>query len=499
MSATASGLTFEGRPPLDPHSPYIPDLAPTAGSINWQSLASGFVQKQLIHWSAEKTQGKVLIPPDRSKADIYFSCYYLDNEEQPHLVDSSYNNEKIFTFELGIAAVHRGLDAAVSSMRVGEKSLFLMKPQYCYGDKEITINGQSIPANSSLRYEIELLGYFHIQKVTEDGLITKRIINHGLGANRPNDGAVCTIKYRGKYTDGEDFHDQGNWVSGEEITVQIGYNPFILYGLEESLKNMYRQEHSIFFIQPGEYQYQPSAGPTAPTSNDALVSPNRSRTLQYEIILLHFSKGLETWQTDEEGKISYMNQWKTLGNASFNVGDYARAIKKYSKVIYSFQYDKYLSDELLARVNSIKLACFSNISLAKIKQNKPVDAIKMCNEALQIDKNHIKSLIRRAELYFSINDYDQAAADCAKAREIEPNHEIAKKLGQRIEKKVQQISQRERNMYKNMFAGSNHDNNNNDNNESNNNANNEGNSETNNSRIPSVPDEQIYHNLPRAD
>ena len=75
------------------------------------------------------------------------------------------NTENETSFIIGENKVIKGWEIAVKTMKLGEKSEFIMKPEYTYGDKQIN---EDIPPNSILIYEIELKGIHY--KNTEDSL-----------------------------------------------------------------------------------------------------------------------------------------------------------------------------------------------------------------------------------------------------------------------------------------------------------------------------------------
>eukprot|EP01135_Chromosphaera_perkinsii_P001847 Nk52_evm26s211 gene=Nk52_evmTU26s211 len=69
--------------------------------------------------------------------------------------DSSRDRNSPFEFNLGEGKVIKAWEIGLQSMRVGEKARLECKPKYAYGSQAV---GDKIPANSTLIFEIELLG-----------------------------------------------------------------------------------------------------------------------------------------------------------------------------------------------------------------------------------------------------------------------------------------------------------------------------------------------------
>ncbi len=98
------------------------------------------------------TDEKVGTGPAAKKGDTVTVNYVgtLMNGKQ---FDSSYSRNQPFTFTIGAGQVIKGWDLGVVGMKVGGKRKLVIPPDLGYGS---TAQG-SIPANSTLIFEIELL------------------------------------------------------------------------------------------------------------------------------------------------------------------------------------------------------------------------------------------------------------------------------------------------------------------------------------------------------
>ena len=99
------------------------------------------IQKKILK------KGKGATPKEGNEVEIYYIGKYEDK------IFEQTNENETFTFIIGENKVIKGWDIAVKTMQLGEKSEFIMKPEYTYGDKPVNEN---IPSNSILTYEIEL-------------------------------------------------------------------------------------------------------------------------------------------------------------------------------------------------------------------------------------------------------------------------------------------------------------------------------------------------------
>ena len=69
--------------------------------------------------------------------------------------DSSHGGEP-FEFILGAGQVIRGWDEGIAELKKGQKATLICPPEYAYGKRGAP---PDIPPNSTLKFEVEVLGY----------------------------------------------------------------------------------------------------------------------------------------------------------------------------------------------------------------------------------------------------------------------------------------------------------------------------------------------------
>jgi len=105
-----------------------------------------------------------------------------------------------FGFVLGEAEVNKGLDIGVATMQRGERSRFVLSPEFGYGEG---IPGK-IPANATLTFEVELLGWKGKTRLTLDGGVQKIVQQEGTGQKKPSLGQSVLLHYVG-HANGAEF------------------------------------------------------------------------------------------------------------------------------------------------------------------------------------------------------------------------------------------------------------------------------------------------------
>jgi FKBP-type peptidyl-prolyl cis-trans isomerase FkpA len=91
-----------------------------------------------------------------AKSGQRVSVHYTGTLTNGKKFDSSLDRGKPFSFTLGAGEVIKGWDQGVAGMKVGGKRKLTIPPELAYGSR--AVGGDLIPANSTLVFEVELLG-----------------------------------------------------------------------------------------------------------------------------------------------------------------------------------------------------------------------------------------------------------------------------------------------------------------------------------------------------
>ena len=83
------------------------------------------------------------------------TVHYTGRLENGTKFDSSVDRGQPFKFTIGVGQVIKGWDEGVSTMKVGGERKLIIPPALGYGDRGA---GSSIPPNSTLIFDVELLG-----------------------------------------------------------------------------------------------------------------------------------------------------------------------------------------------------------------------------------------------------------------------------------------------------------------------------------------------------
>lgn len=80
--------------------------------------------------------------------------------------------------------VIKGWDVGVATMKKGEQAIFTIAPEYAYGEAG---SPPTIPANATLKFDVELISWASVNDICKDGGIIKKIIKQGEKWEVPKD------------------------------------------------------------------------------------------------------------------------------------------------------------------------------------------------------------------------------------------------------------------------------------------------------------------------
>jgi peptidylprolyl isomerase len=137
--------------------------ADAAGKIRWQAVSwvSMRIKASVLGAKAMTTESGLRYeditvgtgPSPQPGQDV--TVHYLGTLEDGTKFDSSHDHGGPLTIKIGVGRVIKGWDEGVMTMKVGGKRKLVIPPQLGYGARRM---GDEIPPNSTLVFEIELLG-----------------------------------------------------------------------------------------------------------------------------------------------------------------------------------------------------------------------------------------------------------------------------------------------------------------------------------------------------
>lgn len=126
--------------------------SPTPTPIK-QASATATINQADTQGGKMQIEDEVVGNGDEAVAGKQVTVNYVGTLTDGTKFDSSYDRNQPFTFTLGAGQVIQGWDQGVAGMKVGGKRKLTIPPDLGYGSQAVG----SIPANSTLVFEVELL------------------------------------------------------------------------------------------------------------------------------------------------------------------------------------------------------------------------------------------------------------------------------------------------------------------------------------------------------
>lgn len=369
-------------------------------------------------------------PMTGDKVFVHYVGTLLDSSK----FDSSRDRNEKFSFELGKGQVIKAWDIGVATMRVGEVSQLICKPEYAYGAAG---SPPKIPPNTTLVFEVELFE-FHGEDITddEDGGIIRRIMTKGEGYSKPNEGAAVEVTIEGKYED-RVFDER-------ELKFELGDGEGLDLppAVEKALQNMEKGEEALFTVKP-KYGFG--------NAGNAKFNIPGGATLQYKIKLTTFEKAKESWEMNTDEKLEQSSIVKDKGTQYFKDGKYKQASVQYKRIIAWLEHESNLKGEDEDKAKALRLAAHLNLAMCYLKLHEHSQALENCDKALELDANNEKALFRRGEALFGMKEFERAREDFTRVTQLYPSNRAAKAQVLVCQKHLKEQHEKDKRLYAGMF------------------------------------------------
>lgn len=191
--------------------------------------------------------------------------------------DSTSTKNGPLIFQVGAGRLIAGFEEGVALMRIGEKAELILPSALAYGSR----SKGSIPANSVLRFEVEVLDVDAI----DDALIVKYLAEKNVTraqkqpsgiyflpittnptAPKPTVGSTVSVLYTGRFLDANGtVFDASSQNGNTPFSFRIGGNS-VVKGFEEAITLMHKGDKAEVFL-PSSQAYGPvGAGTTIPSN-----------------------------------------------------------------------------------------------------------------------------------------------------------------------------------------------------------------------------------------
>ncbi|XP_073279860.1 70 kDa peptidyl-prolyl isomerase-like [Primulina huaijiensis] len=206
-------------------------------------------------------------PNSGDEVEVHYVGTLLNGEQ----FDSSIDHGMPFNFKLGQGHVIKGWDEGIKTMKKGEKALFVIPPELAYGESG---SPPTIPPNSTLQFEVELLSWISVKDITKDGGILKKVIKQGEGWQNPRDLDEVFVKYEVQLEDGTLVSSK----DGVEFTVKDGH---LCPALSKAVKTMKKGERALLSVK-SEYGFGENGSKAV--GNECVVPANATLQINVELV-----------------------------------------------------------------------------------------------------------------------------------------------------------------------------------------------------------------------
>jgi len=287
--------------------------------------------------------------------------------------------------------------------------------------------------------------------LTEDDGVVKYLIQEGEPLlphqELPKIGAVIHVKYESRRLDGQlidKFRDRN-----EVRKVKLGKNSYI-DGINVALATMKKKELAWFKFD-SKYHYYGGDMNELRTTCDGETMVKKDEAIYYKLEVIEY-KNMEKLENDDfEGRIKKLEEIRLKGKEIFQTGDFLTAIKIYNKglgIVKSFPRTlmENLEEEKVKTFQFFHAIMHSNAILCKIKHKKWYEALRLCEDGLEVNSQSTKLLFLKGQCNLHISHYELAYECFNAVLSLEPeNKETLEMLEQaKKQEKNEKINEKQR-------------------------------------------------------
>eukprot|EP01061_Rhynchopus_euleeides_P025725 TRINITY_DN4179_c3_g1_i1.p2 TRINITY_DN4179_c3_g1~~TRINITY_DN4179_c3_g1_i1.p2 ORF type:complete len:442 (+),score=204.65 TRINITY_DN4179_c3_g1_i1:80-1405(+) len=382
---------------------YLPDAKP--GMSQELAPKGGVVKECLVEGEG------VGRPMTGCKVSVHYVGTLKSNGEK---FDSSRDRDEPFEFQLGMGQVIKGWDLGVASMRKGEKSILTCTADYAYGEEG---SGATIPPNSTLCFEVELLSWIETTDISEgnDGTLMKKTLKEGEAWDKAEYESNVMVTYWQEGKEDEKVAEARLVIGNEDI-------PLFLEKTIQSMKKGEKcrvdvAENGSWFVELHEFD--------TPPSRFSMKGP---------------------------AKLQLALAKKDEGNTFYKAMKLSAAKRKYKRALEFLEDEYQYTDEEKQQVKKQKIPCYTNLAAVQLAMKAYADCIETCGKALDIDSCNEKALLRRAKAHNFLDNWPECKQDLSKLLEVSPSNADAKKEMEKLKKKTKAQDAKDKQRFGNMFS-----------------------------------------------